>query len=85
MSTVFEVESPASSRVSLRLRKVYVLASCVARSDISFVTVYLMCVPNIVGSVKVAEWQPVVKKLLPRLTICFLCIIPICCFSYFPF
>ena len=43
-----------------------------------------MCVQIILGSVNVAEWPPPGKK-LPRLTICSLCIMSICCYSYFPF
>ena len=36
------------------------------------------------SSVWVAEWPPFVKKLLARSTICSLCTLTICNFSYFP-
>ena len=38
-----------------------------------------------VCSVLVAEWPPFGKEMLTRLTICSLCILTICNFSYFPF
>ena len=44
-----------------------------------------MSVLFILGSVKVAEWPPFGKELLPRLTICSLRIMFTCCFRYFPF
>ena len=37
------------------------------------------------SSVEVAEWPPFGKELLARLTICSLCFMIICNFSYFPF
>ena len=37
------------------------------------------------SSVSVAEWPPLGKKLLTRLTICSLCILTICYIGYFPF
>ena len=37
------------------------------------------------SSVLVAEWPSFGKELLTRLTICSLCILTICNFSYFPF
>ena len=37
------------------------------------------------SSVLVAEWPYFGKELLPRLTICSLCILTLCNFSYFPF
>ena len=37
------------------------------------------------SSVLVAEWPYFGKELLPRLTICSLCILTLCHFSYFPF
>ena len=37
------------------------------------------------SSVFVAEWPYFGKELLPRLTICSLCILTLCNFSYFPF
>ena len=49
------------------------------------VTFHLTCVNIIFSSVWVAEWPPFVKKLLTRLTICSLCILTICTFSYFPY
>ena len=48
-------------------------------------TFHLMCAHIIFSSVWVAEWPPSEKGLLTRLTICSLCILPICNFSYFPF
>ena len=50
-------------------------------------TFHLMCVHIIFSLVWVAEWPPFGKELLPRLTICFLCILTtsICNFSHFPF
>ena len=44
-----------------------------------------MCVHIICSSVWVAEWPLFGKELLTRLTICTLCILTICNFSYFPF
>ena len=46
---------------------------------------HLMFVNIIFSSVWVAEWQSFEKELLTRLTICSLCILTICYFSYFPF
>ena len=37
------------------------------------------------SSVWVAEWPPFGKELIPRLTICSLCILTICNFCYFLF
>ena len=37
------------------------------------------------SSVLFAEWPYFGKELLPRLTICSLCILTLCNFSYFPF
>ena len=48
-------------------------------------TFHLMCVHIIFSSVLVAEWPYFGKELLPRLTICSLCILTLCNFSYFPF
>ena len=50
----------------------------VARFEVSFGTAYLMYVQIILGSVKVAEWAPIGKRLLPRLIVCSLCIMCIC-------
>ena len=49
------------------------------------VCVYRTICPLVFCSVSVAEWLPFGKKLLTRLTICFLCILTICNISYFPF
>ena len=49
------------------------------------VTFHLMIVNIIFSLVWVAEWPPSGKKLPTRLTICSLCILTICYFSYFPF
>ena len=46
---------------------------------------HLMCVHIISSSVWVTEWPPFGKELLTRLTICSLCILTNCNFSYFPF
>ena len=46
---------------------------------------HLMCVHIIFSSVLVGEWPYFGKELLPRLTICSLCILTLCNFSYFPF
>ena len=46
---------------------------------------HLTCVQISFSSVWVAEWPPFGKKMLNRLTICILCILTICNFSYFPF
>ena len=48
-------------------------------------TFHLTCVHIIFISVWVAKWQRFGKELLARLTICSLCILTICNFSYFPF
>ena len=48
--------------------------------------VLLICVHRIIFNwVWVAEWPPFGKELLTRLSICCLCILTICIFSYFPF
>ena len=48
--------------------------------------VHPMCVHHIIFNwVWVAEWPPFGKELLTRLSICCLCILTICIFSYFPF
>ena len=47
-------------------------------------TFHLMCVHISFSSVWVAERPSFGKELLPRLTICSLCILTICNFSYFP-
>ena len=59
----------------------------VVHFDVSFGTVYLMYVQIILSSIKVLEWPPFGKKLLPWLTVhvCSLYIMSICCFSCFPF
>ena len=44
-----------------------------------------LCVSYCLSSVLVAEWPYFGKELLPRLTICSLCILTLCNFSYFPF
>ena len=44
-----------------------------------------MCVHIIFSSVWAAEWPPFGKEVLTWLTICSLCILSICNFSYFPF
>ena len=41
-------------------------------------TFHLMCVYVIFSSVLVAEWPQFGKELLPRLTICSLCILTVC-------
>ena len=48
-------------------------------------TFHLTCVNIILSSVWIAEWPPFGKWLLTRLTICSLCILSICNYSYFPF
>ena len=48
-------------------------------------TFHLMCVHIIFSSVLVAEWPHFGKALLPRLTICSLCILTVCNIGYFPF
>ena len=40
---------------------------------------------SIFSSVSVAEWPPIGKELLTRLTLFPLCMLTICNFSYFPF
>ena len=42
----------------------------IARFDVSFGTIYLMNVQSRLGSIKVSEWPPFWKKLLPRITLC---------------
>ena len=49
------------------------------------VTFHLMLVHIILSSVWDTEWPPFGKELLARLTICSLCFLTICNFSYFPF
>ena len=51
------------------------------------VTFHLMDVQIIFSSLKAAEseWPPFEKELLTWLTICSLCIMSVCNFSYFPF
>ena len=46
---------------------------------------HLMFVHITFSSVWVAEWLPCGKELPTRLTMCSLCIVTICNFSYFPF
>ena len=48
-------------------------------------TFHLTCFYIIFSSVLVAEWPPFGKKLLTRLAICSLCVLPICSMSCFPF
>ena len=48
-------------------------------------TFHLTCVHIIFSSVCIAEKPPFGEKLLTRLTICSLCSMTICNFSYFPF
>ena len=48
-------------------------------------TFHHMCVHIFFSSVWVAEWPPLGKKLLSRLTICSLCILTFWNFSYFRF
>ena len=49
------------------------------------VTFHLMFVHIIFSLVWIAEGPPFGKELLPLLTICYLCILTNCNFSYFPF
>ena len=49
------------------------------------VTFHLIFVNIILSSVWDAEWPPFGKELLTRLTICSLCILTSCYFSYFMF
>ena len=49
------------------------------------VTFHLMFVHIIFSSAWAAEWSPFGKELSTRLTICSLCILTVCNFSYFPF
>ena len=49
------------------------------------VTFHLMCVQVICSSIWVAELPPFGKEMLTGLTMCSLCILTICNFSYFPF
>ena len=46
---------------------------------------HLMILQNIFSSVQVAAWPPFGKERLTLLTMCSLCILSICNFSYFPF
>ena len=46
-------------------------------------TFHLTCAHIILSSVWGAEWPPFGKRLLTRLTICSLCILTTCNFSYF--
>ena len=48
-------------------------------------TFHLMFEQIVFRSVYVVEWPPFGKELLTRLTICSLCMLTICNFSYFPF
>ena len=48
-------------------------------------TFHLMSIHITLISVLVTEWPPIGKELLTRLTICSLCILANCNFSYFPF
>ena len=48
-------------------------------------TFHHMCVHIIFSSVWIAEWPFFGNEMLTRLTICSLCILTICNFSYFPF
>ena len=58
----------------------------VARLDVSFVlSTFMYVMIYILSSVNVAEWPPFGNKLLPRLTICSLFIMSVCCLGYFPF
>ena len=59
-----------------------VVVSYVDRFDFYFGAVYTMNVHAILSSVKVIEEPPFREKLLPRLAICSLCIMYICCLSY---
>ena len=44
------------------------------------------CLRNVCADyMYIAEWLPFGKELRPQLTICSLCIMPICCLNYFPF
>ena len=47
------------------------------------VTLHIMCAHIVFSSVWVAEWPSFEKELLTWLTICSLCILTICNFSYF--
>ena len=51
----------------------------------SFIDVSSNVCSYYLNSVLVAEWPCFGKELLPRLTICSLCILTLCYFSYFPF
>ena len=49
------------------------------------VTFLPVCIRVVLASACVAGWPPFGKKLLTRLTICSLCVLTMCSFSYFPF
>ena len=70
----------------------FVALGCPARKNTSkavklrvSVTVRLTCVHIISSSVWVGEWPPFGKWLLTLFTVCSLCALAVCDFSYFPF
>ena len=66
----------------IHLKKVIILyIYCVQTADI---VLFQLVLTNFSSSVRVAEWPAFGKELLTWLTICSLCILTICNFSYFP-
>ena len=78
------VQAPSNSLLTVQGGSFVVVPCCLFLVSVS-VTFHLMNVHIIFSSVWVAEWLPFRKQLLTRLTICSLCILTICNFSYFPF
>ena len=80
------VSPPPSYSLLTVLGRCYVVVHCCLFFGVRVpLTFYLMCVQIIFSSVLVAEWPYFGKELLPRLTICSLCTLTICNFSYLPF
>ena len=61
---------------------VIVRLSVLIKTIFSFLCIY---VQTMLALVKLAEWPPFGKQLLPQFIICPLCILSIGCFCFFPF
>ena len=88
MDAIKHVQAPSSNSLLTLQRRYFCCGSLdpLPISGVRFSAMFqLMFVKSIFSSVWVAEWSPFGKKLPTWLTICSLCILTICDFSYFPF
>ena len=63
-----------------------VMLNTLSSLNIEIIIIIIIIITHIIfSSVCASEWPPFGKELLTRLTICSLCMLTICNFSYVPF